>query len=80
MNRFERLYKPLTWLIAFMLTAFVAGCGGSTGSGSANSGASTLANSAVVMGAPAVISSNPSANDTNVPTSSNSSNNVVAAP
>lgn len=79
MNRFERLYKPLTWLIAFMLTAFVAGCGGSTGSGSANSGASTLANSAVVMGAPAVISSNPSANDTNVPTSSNSSNNVVSS-
>lgn len=78
MNKFERLFKPLTWLVAFMLTAFVAGCGGSTDSRSANSSASLLANSTVVMGAPAVISSNPSANDTNVPTSSNSSSNVVS--
>ncbi len=28
MNRFENITKPLTWLMALLLTAFVAGCGG----------------------------------------------------
>ena len=31
MNRFESFTKPLTWFMALMLTAFVAGCGGDSG-------------------------------------------------
>lgn len=31
MNRFESISKPLTWFTALLLTAFVAGCGGSDG-------------------------------------------------
>jgi hypothetical protein len=32
MNRFERVTKPLMWLMALLLAAFVAGCSGSDGS------------------------------------------------
>lgn len=74
MNRFERVCKPLAWLTALLLTAFVAGCGGGA-EGSANT--SLLAGTTVVAGAPTVVSSSPSDNATNVPTSTNSSNNIV---
>jgi hypothetical protein len=43
MNRFESLFKPLTWLMALLLAALLAGCGGGeSGSGSPTaSGAGT---------------------------------------
>jgi len=36
MNRFENITKPLMWLMALLLAAFVAGCGGSSSSSSSN--------------------------------------------
>jgi hypothetical protein len=33
MNKFQSIYKPLTWLMAFLLCAFMVGCGGGSGSG-----------------------------------------------
>jgi len=33
MNRFGNIFKPLTWLMAILLAAFVAGCGGGGGDG-----------------------------------------------
>jgi len=33
MNRFGNFFKPLTWLMAILLAAFVAGCGGGGGDG-----------------------------------------------
>ena len=33
MNRFANIFKPLTWLMAILLAAFVAGCGGGGGDG-----------------------------------------------
>ena len=33
MNRFGNVFKPLTWLMAILLAAFVAGCGGGGGDG-----------------------------------------------
>ena len=59
MNRFENLFKPLTWSMTLLLAAFVVG---------------TPAASAAV---PTVISSSPSNGATNVPTSTNSSKNMV---
>jgi hypothetical protein len=44
MNRFESLFKPLTWFMGLLLAVLVAGCGGGGGSGSAsptNSGVGT---------------------------------------
>lgn len=78
MNRFESLFKPLTWFMGFLLAAFVAGCGGG-----ADGSASTrlLAGTTVVAGTsatdPTVSSSSPSNGATNVPTGTNSSNNIV---
>lgn len=78
MNRFESLFKPLTWFMGFLLAAFVAGCGGGA-DGSANT--RLLAGTTVVAGTsatdPTVSSSSPSNGATNVPTSTNSSNNIV---
>lgn len=34
MNNFKIIAQPLNWLVAFILVAFVAGCGGSSGNGS----------------------------------------------
>jgi hypothetical protein len=76
MNRFERLSKPRTWLMALLLPAFVAGCGGGDGATDA-AGASLLASTTVVASAPTVAQTNPSNNATNVATSTHSSNNMV---
>lgn len=46
MKGFENITKPLTWFMALLLTAFVAGCGGSNGSTAASAtapGGSTVA-------------------------------------
>ncbi len=59
MNRFENLFKPLTWSMTLLLAAFVVG--------------TPVASAAV----PTVISSSPSNGATNVPTSTNSSKNIV---
>lgn len=40
MNRFGRLFKPLTLFMALVLSAFVAGCGDSGGGGASNFGSS----------------------------------------
>ncbi|MGV8894782.1 MAG: ice-binding family protein [Burkholderiaceae bacterium] len=77
MNRFEHARRPLTWFSALLLTAFVAGCGGSTDNGTATSGANTFASSSVVASTPNVVSSSPSNNVTNIPTSTHSNNNIV---
>lgn len=37
MNRFESVTKPLTWFMAFLLAAFVAGCGGGSSGGTLSS-------------------------------------------
>ena len=91
MNRFKSLSKQLMWSIAFLLTAFVTGCGG--GDDSASASGSGSASGSVTPGAvaapgaagtaaaassnPTVISSNPSSSVTNVPTSTNGTGNVV---
>lgn len=75
MNRFERLFKPLSCFMALLLTAFLAGCGGGA---EESPSASFLAGSAVVTASnPTISSENPSYGATNVPTSTNNSNNVV---
>lgn len=43
MNRFVNSFKPLTWLTALLLVAFVAGCGGGGGSGGGGGTGSTVA-------------------------------------
>ena len=85
MNRSMSLFKTLMWFSAFLLTAFVAGCGGGGDGGSASGSVApgVVAVPGVVGTAgsassnPTVISSNPSSSVTNVPTSTNGTANVV---
>lgn len=84
MNKFGSLNKPLTWFMALLLAAVVAGCGGGGGVGGgvgASSGAAVLPGAAGTPGAaatdPTVGSASPSNSATNVPTSTNSPGNVV---
>ncbi len=42
MNRFENITKPLMWFMALLLTAFVAGCGGSSSGSPAPSSAKAI--------------------------------------
>ena len=85
MNRSMSLFKTLMWFSAFLLTAFVAGCGGGGDGGSASGsvapGVVAVPGVAGTAGAassnPTVISSNPSSSVTNVPTSTNGTGNVV---
>lgn len=84
MNGFGNFSKPITWLVALLLAAFVAGCGGG-GGGGGTAAPATPAN--VIPGAagspgaaatnPTVNSSNPGSGDTNVSTSTNSPGNIV---
>jgi hypothetical protein len=55
MNRFESITKPLQWIMALVLVAFVAGCGGGGGGGTAmsSSKAITAFSLAAVSGVPA---------------------------
>ena len=83
MNRFESVKKPLTWSIALLLAAVVAGCGGSSGGAAATApstpapatatATSVLPGVAGTTGAnatnPTVNSAIPSNADINVPTS-----------
>lgn len=65
MSKFESLFKPLTWFMTLLLTTLVVG----TSSSSA---------AVIKVGSSATVSSaSPSNNATNVPTSTNSSKNVV---
>ncbi|MFD2271694.1 Ig-like domain-containing protein [Undibacterium arcticum] len=93
MNRFECLVKPLTWFMALLLAAFVAGCGANGDGGTTTAGTSTsaslLARTTVVAGVPGIPGASttdpsvgfasPSNGSINVPTSTNSSNNLVTA-
>ncbi len=70
MNKF---FKPMTWVIVSLL----AGCGGG-GGGESGTSATLLASATLVAGSsPTVASTSPSNDATNVPTSANSSNNIV---
>jgi hypothetical protein len=85
MNKFERLSNPRTCLMALMLAAFVGGCGGAADGGptTARSLARTtvVANASVLPGAsaidPSVVFATPGNGSINVPTSTNSSSNIV---
>lgn len=88
MNRFESPFKPLTWFMALLLSAFLAACGGGGGDGTAAvtngsvaPGANALPGVAGTAGAaatnPTVNSSGPSSGATGVATSTNSTGNAV---
>ncbi len=82
MKTFECSVKPQTWFITLLAAAFVAGCGGNGDGPSANAEANPrlLAGAAFVVatpGSPSVASVSPSNGAINVPTSNNSSNNIV---
>ncbi|MEO5658630.1 MAG: ice-binding family protein [Polaromonas sp.] len=75
MNKF---YKPLTWVMA----ALLAGCGGGGDTNISDSGRNTgvqadAPSRSVASANPTVASTSPGSNATNVPTSTNSSNNIV---
>ena len=75
MNTFQSFPGARPWLMALMVATFVAGCGGGGGDGLASAGA----NKSMLAGStsPMVIYTSPSDGATNVPTSTNSSNNIV---
>ena len=50
MNKFESLFKPLTWFMALLLAAFVAGCGGGGDGGSTATGPSAQKLAAIRVG------------------------------
>ncbi|MEO7954837.1 MAG: ice-binding family protein [Polaromonas sp.] len=83
MNQFKNLSRQLMWCTAFLLTAFVAGCGGGgdSGNGSVAPDAVAMPGAAGTAGAassnPTVISSNPGSGATNSQTSTNGTGNVV---
>lgn len=90
MNRFDSTFKPLLWLMALLLSAFLAACGGGGGSGGGGTGSGSVAPGATAIpGAPGsagaaatnptVGSSSPASGATNVLTGTNSSANVVSA-
>ena len=56
MNNFKIITQPLNWLVAFLLVAFVAGCGGGGGNGSriADTTAPTVISTAPVDLAPSI--------------------------
>lgn len=57
MNRFESPFKPLTWFMALLLSAFLAACGGGGGGGGTGAGAAatSIAPGAVCSAAGATI-------------------------
>ena len=84
MSIFNSLSNPKTWLMALFSAAMVAGCGGGD---SASNASSQLASLIAVPGLtdapgdsskdPSVASANPANRAVNVPTSTNSSDNIV---
>jgi hypothetical protein len=87
MNRIESPFKPLLWIMALLMSVFVAACGGGGGGGGGGSGGGAPAANVIpgVAGSPGaaatnptVVSSNPTSGATNVPTSTKSSTNVVS--
>jgi hypothetical protein len=88
MHKFESYSSVRPWLMALLMANFVAACGGGGGGDPAFPVASKLADSNVVAGVPGapgasvtdptVGPASPSDGATNVPTSTNSSNNIVA--
>lgn len=86
MNRFDRTFKPLLWLMALLLSAFLAACGGGGDDGGTTAAPAGPAN--VIPGAvgspgaaatnPTVVSSNPTSGATNVPTSTNTTGVAVS--
>lgn len=87
MNSCKSLFKPLTCSAALLLVGLLAGCAGSAGdSASPSASAKFSARNTVAPGDPGapgsndptVVSASPSNSSTNVPTSTNSSNNIVA--
>jgi hypothetical protein len=54
MNRFSSFTKPMIWISALLATAILAGCGSSSGSGSADTTAPTISSTVPANGATAV--------------------------
>ena len=84
MHQFQGNFSVRPLFMASLLAALLAGCGGGGASDPAFPVASKLAGTNIVAGAPGtsatdptVASASPSDNATNVPTSTNSSNNIV---
>ncbi|PRC92576.1 ice-binding family protein [Solimicrobium silvestre] len=89
MNHCKSLFKPLAWTTTLMLAALLTGCGSGAGTNdSISSSDKSVTQNAILPGtpispgansinAPYVSSSNPSNGSTNVPTSTNTSNNIV---
>ena len=85
MNRVGNTFKPMAWLTALLLATSMAGCGGA--GDSADTGTKLLASTVVVASVaeapgdssanPTVASAIPRNGATNVPTSINSSDNIV---
>jgi hypothetical protein len=87
MNRIESPFKPLLWLMALLLSAFVAACGGGGGGGSSTTSvppapANVIPGAAGSPGAaatnPTVLAASPGSGATSVPTSTKSKTNVVS--
>ena len=89
MNKFESPFKPLTWFIALLLSAFLVACGGGGGGGETETGggggsgpANVVPGVAGSLGAaatnPTVNSSSPASGATNVPTTIKSTGNIVS--
>ena len=90
MNRIESSFKPLLWLVALLMSVFVAACGGGGGGGGGTTATAPAAPAANVIpgvvgtpGAaatnPTVVSASPGSGATNVATTTRSSTNVVSA-
>ena len=74
MNRINHAYKPLAWIMALLL----AGCGGNDTSTTPDTKTKLFSTFHIVTAAaPTMVSTSPSANATNAPTSTHSSNNMV---
>jgi hypothetical protein len=77
MDRLESLFKPLMWSMALLMVALLAGCGGGSMPFVPNGATIAPGTQGTPAGSPTVVSSSPSNGATNVPTSTNNSNNVV---
>lgn len=75
-KKMNNLHKPTRWMIALLVT-FVTGCGSGTDTTTGLEPSQLAASAAVTGPAPTITSTNPANNASNVPTSTNGSNNVL---
>ena len=79
MNGCKSVFHPLTLSITFLLAGMLSGCGGGSADSASPSPSAKLSAQAGLgnPGSPTVLSTSPSNGATYVPTSTNSSNNIV---